>query len=234
MSDSDPLPRRKNSAVLLEMLELPGKTVLDVGCGAGHLSRLMSRQGARVLGLEVSDRQLARAAQYQTVGAERYLRAPAEALPVAEASQDIVVFFNSLHHVAPTAMESALAEAARVLRPGGRLYVCEPLAEGACFELNRAIDDETEVRALARRALDRLGPPDWRMLSRRQYVHSVRYRDFDTYRVDMIGVDAEREALFKRLGTAQEAAFGRLGRPDPEDGQVHFDQPMEVHLFARA
>ncbi|SDH23530.1 class I SAM-dependent methyltransferase [Roseospirillum parvum] len=233
MSADAPLPRRKNSDVLHEMLDLDGAQVLDVGCGAGHLSRLMSRHGARVIGLEVSDRQLERAAQYDTVGTETYLKAPAEALPVDAASQDVVVFFNSLHHVAPKAMDAALAEAARALRPDGRLFVCEPMAEGACYELNRPIDDEAEVRALARQALDRLGAPSWRLLSRRQYLHSVRYKDYPTYRTDMTGIDAGRAATFERLGSDQETAFQRLGRVDPEDGSHHFDQPMEVHLFAR-
>ncbi len=40
---------RNNSDILLELLDLPGKRVLDVGCGEGGLVRLMTCGGAKVM-----------------------------------------------------------------------------------------------------------------------------------------------------------------------------------------
>src|SRR3546814_3979690 len=56
-------------------------------------------------------------------------------------------------HVPAERQGAALAEAVRVLRRGGLLYVQEPLAEGSYFELMRPIEDETELRARAYDAL---------------------------------------------------------------------------------
>ena len=46
-----------------------------------------------------------------------------------------------------------------MIRPGGAVYVAEPLAEGNFFELTRMVDDETEVRAAAQAALAKASAP---------------------------------------------------------------------------
>src|SRR3954447_23970558 len=91
----------------------------------------------------------------ERVGGERSLEGGAQALPLEDASADVVVFANSLHHVPGDLLDAALGEAARVLRPGGLLYLPEPVAEGPYFELVRAVDDETAVRAAAHAAIGR-------------------------------------------------------------------------------
>lgn len=55
------LPRRKHREVIEELLALDGARVADIGCGDGALTRLMTRLGARVTGVEPSADQLARA-----------------------------------------------------------------------------------------------------------------------------------------------------------------------------
>ena len=53
----------------------------------------------------------------------------ADALPMPDQSADLVLFVFSLHHVPGRQAQWAMAEARRVLRPSGRLYVAEPLAK---------------------------------------------------------------------------------------------------------
>jgi SAM-dependent methyltransferase len=92
----------------------PGSFVLDVGCGIGHQLQQLLDRGCRGLGTEVDDGCLARA---RALG-RPVVRAPAEALPLKAESVDGVVF----RAVLPFTDEAqALAEIARVLRPGGRL-----------------------------------------------------------------------------------------------------------------
>ena len=82
---------------------------------------------------------------------------PAESLPVADGSVDGVFFFRSLHHVPVEHMDTALAEAMRVLKPGtGFLCVIEPAVTGTYFKVMRPFHDETLVRAHAQAALGRL------------------------------------------------------------------------------
>ncbi len=53
------LARRKHREVIEELLELDGARVADIGCGDGALTRLMTRLGARVTGIDPSEGQLA-------------------------------------------------------------------------------------------------------------------------------------------------------------------------------
>ena len=114
----------------LEMLERfaqpSGKDVVDIGCGGGALVRELTGWGARVTGVEISVGQLANAVARDPDGNARYLIGRAEQLPLEDASVDVALFMRSLHHVPIPELTHALAEARRVLRPDGIVYVSEP------------------------------------------------------------------------------------------------------------
>ena len=142
-------------AVLERLVEPGGKDVVDIGCGGGALVRAMAARGARVTGVEISEEQLASAICADDESGARYLVGRAQQLPLEDASVDAAVFMRTLHHVPPHELDAALREARRVLRPGGVVYVAEPLAEGEFFELTSLVEDEREVRAAAQHALAR-------------------------------------------------------------------------------
>jgi SAM-dependent methyltransferase len=94
--------------------------VLDVGPGEGQVSRAVAtRFGWSVLGCDASWRQLTEARRRG--GGPAYVRGLATGLPVEDSSVDAAIACLLLEHVAD--LESAFAELARVLRPGGRLLV---------------------------------------------------------------------------------------------------------------
>lgn len=159
----------------------------------------------------------------------RYVQASAQELPLPDRSFDAVIFFNSLHHVPVGSMDAALAEAVRVLRPGGLLYVQEPLAAGELFELVRAIEDETEVRAQALATLERAVAGPFAEVARREASMAIRIADFETLRKRMTGVDPERAAAIEADAAALRDRFERAGRPS--DSGREFDQPIRVHLL---
>jgi SAM-dependent methyltransferase len=105
-------------AVLDWLLRPEFADVLDVGAGTGALTRLVVAWGARVTAVEPDARM--RATLTDHVPAATTLAGTAERLPVADASQDAVLAHSAWHWTDPAA---AVAEAARVLRPGGRLGV---------------------------------------------------------------------------------------------------------------
>lgn len=130
-----------------------GRTVVDVGCGTGDLVRWFAGQGARVVGLDIPAL-LAQAVAAPRGGAERYVAGVGEAMPLAAASADRVVFAASLHHVAPARMADAIREAARVLRPAGRAVFIEPVKRpGAYTDITHLYEDETVVLRGAAAAL---------------------------------------------------------------------------------
>ena len=226
------VPRRKHGEVIAELLPLKGARVADIGCGDGGLVRLMTRMGARVTGIEPSPGQLARARAVAAAGDEDYLRAGAEDLPLPEAALEGAVFFNSLHHVPVPLQDKALAEAARVIRPEGFLYILEPLAEGPSFRAGRLIDDETEVRARAYEAIQAAAEgPLFRAEREMTYLTAVRYDSFAHFRDHVIAVDERRRPRVEAKEAALRQAFEANG--ELRDGVYHFDQPCRLNLLRR-
>jgi SAM-dependent methyltransferase len=101
--------------------DLEGKLVLDAGCGGGRYSRLAARHGARVVGVDLS----AAVEKAQTLCAGwpdvAIVQGDLLALPLAEASFDVVFSIGVLHH-GPDPRRAFAQVAARV-KPGGRLAV---------------------------------------------------------------------------------------------------------------
>jgi SAM-dependent methyltransferase len=91
--------------------------VLEVGAGTGELWRHLDASAAR---LTLTDFSAAMCERLRAVPGARVERCDATALPFADAAFDVVIANHMLYHVDDPAV--ALAEFARVLRPGGRLY----------------------------------------------------------------------------------------------------------------
>lgn len=99
--------------------QLPARnaSVLSVGCGTGEIERHLSGLRHRVVGLDVSYQMLQSAARH---GLERLVLADARALPFAAASFDVVIFPESIGHLA---LAAVFREAKRVLKERGRLLI---------------------------------------------------------------------------------------------------------------
>jgi SAM-dependent methyltransferase len=217
--------------VLDEILPAGDPVVVDVGCGDGALVRHLARRGARAIGVEVGAEPLRRARAHEPVGGERYEQAGAQALPLDDGVADAVVFANSLHHVPPGLLDTALGEAARVLRAGGLLYIQEPLAEGPYFELLRPVDDETAVRAAAHAAIGRAGRHGLRHEREVRFDNAVVHADFESFRDRVVLADAARAAAFAPIEAELRARFEATAERD--DGGFRFLQPMRVDLLRR-
>ena len=101
--------------------EVAGQDVLELGCGTAYVSAWLAKRGARVTGLDVTPAQLETARRCQRdLGLEfPLIEASAEAVPLPDESVDLVVSeYGASIWCDP---ELWVAEAARLLRPGGRL-----------------------------------------------------------------------------------------------------------------
>lgn len=96
----------------------PG-TALDVGCGEGQFCRMLSKLDIATVGIDPVDAMVEAARSRDPEG--DYQVAFAEHLPFANSSFDLVVSYLSLIDI--DFLDEAVAEMARVLKPGGRLLV---------------------------------------------------------------------------------------------------------------
>jgi SAM-dependent methyltransferase len=113
---ADPEYEEQILPLVTEHLQGAGR-VLDVGCGEGQVARHVTRTvaGSTVVGVDPSVAQLVVARERG--GGPMYARGAADALPLDDGSCDAVVACLVFEHI--TAVDEALAEVARVLRPGG-------------------------------------------------------------------------------------------------------------------
>ncbi len=148
-------------AWLVEALEpRPGDRALDIGAGAGHASLAIAPHVAHVDAIDPTPAMLtvaARLAAEREIANVTLTEATAEALPFPDATFDLAVSRFSIHHWPDP--RAGLREAARVLRPGGRIVLVDLVApEDAQLDgfLNAVeiLRDPTHGRAQR--------PSDWR------------------------------------------------------------------------
>ena len=103
---------------------LPPLEVVDFGCGSGVLTVELARWAKRVTAIDRSEAALAQAAERaQRFDNVRFLNADLSDLPASVKNQDLVIISQSLHHVEDP--RAVLAQALRVLKPGGKAVVLE-------------------------------------------------------------------------------------------------------------
>jgi ubiquinone/menaquinone biosynthesis C-methylase UbiE len=124
--DDAPNATRDLDAVVVRRAELrlTGRDVLELGCGTGKNTAWLATQARHVLAMDFSPGMLAAARRRVAAPNVRFVQHDVRApWPAATGTLDVVVGNLVLEHVRDLA--PICAEAARVLRPGGRLFLCE-------------------------------------------------------------------------------------------------------------
>jgi SAM-dependent methyltransferase len=118
-------------------------TVVDIGCGEGQLARLAAQLGVRrVVGVDPTQAQIGVARERG--GGVQCVRGNAESLPLADASCDAALACLVFEHI--TDHRTAIAEVARVVRPGGRFvfFLNHPLLQcpGSGWIVDHILEEE--------------------------------------------------------------------------------------------
>ena len=125
---------RRFHRACLDLLDLaPGSRVIDLCCGTGDLARAMARElggSGAVFGIDLSLIMLARAEARNRGNSARFEVMDAECTRFLGESFDAVTLVAALHEMPFEARTRVLAEAWRLLKPGGRLLVGEHLVAG--------------------------------------------------------------------------------------------------------
>jgi arsenite methyltransferase len=158
-----------------EWLDIPpGGTALDVGSGPGNVTASLARAAGPeglALGVDISEPMLARAVRAQAGPQVGFLRADAQRLPFRDQTFDAVLSIAMLQLIPKPS--AALAEMARVLRPGARMAVMVPTARragaltrllpdgGAHFFTEDEIGDTLEDLGLVKVRTNSVGTIQW-------------------------------------------------------------------------
>ncbi len=100
--------------------EVKGLRILDLGCGGGLVAIPLLNQGAEVVGCDISGESIA-AATRAANGRGEFLRCDAREIPFSDESFDHVLLMDLVDHIPDYG--KALQEAARVVKPGGKVFV---------------------------------------------------------------------------------------------------------------
>ena len=215
--------------VMDRLVSVSGLRLIDVGCGAGALTRALAERGAEVLGVEPDPIQAEKNRAAEPMTGLSFTEGVAQELSAADASVDGVFFKYSLHHVPADALDTALAEAARVLKPDtGFLYVVEPVMAGSYAELTRPFNDETAVRQLAYEALARCAAPRFAEAREVHYAFPRRYRDFETFLVEKLGLTYKNHQR-ARIDTPEVRAMFEAGKSD--GGGYGFELRLRANFY---
>jgi len=121
------VPGRSWKALAEMLLKLlPPMTIVDIGAGEGSLSMLLAQSAERVIAVDNSEQMVAygRDAAFKAgIRNLEYRLGDLEELPLEDASVDLALFSQSLHHAIHP--QNALKEAHRVLKPGGKLFILD-------------------------------------------------------------------------------------------------------------
>lgn len=219
--------------LLARLVPLERAAVIELGCGSAQLARgLLPRwPGTTVTGLEVDERQHAKNLLAPQPGLG-FVQAGAQSIPFADASFDGALMLKSLHHIPVAEMDRALAEVARVLRPGGWLYVSEPVYAGPFNEVTRLFNDEGTVRAQAQAALDRaLATGAWTQAAEQRFETPVAFASFADFEQRMMHPTFADHDITEALRKQVRDRYGSFARPD---GSVSFTRPMHVRVLRKA
>lgn len=228
----DPGPLQPEPRLFESLMDLDHKDILELGCGTAQLTRLIAEGGTgrRVIALEVDRIQHDKNLAIDDLPNVRFELAGAQAIPLADASVDRVFMFKSLHHVPVASMDDAFAEIARVLRPGGLLYVSEPIYDGDFNDILRLFNDEREVRQAAfaaeRRALER---GQFELRGQHFFRAPMHFDDFADFERRVLGVTHSEFDLSDDIHRQVQARFAEHAGDDGAD----FAQPIRVDLMQR-
>ena len=149
-----------------------GLAVLDAACGEGYGSSLLAATAREVVGIDIAGDAVAHARARYAAPNLRYLQGSCTALPLADASIDLVVSFETIEHL--PAQAEMLAEFRRVLSPSGVLVISSP--NKPVYSGAEPGGNEFHVRELTRNELAQLLDPAFpqqRWYGQRVVAHSA-------------------------------------------------------------
>jgi ubiquinone/menaquinone biosynthesis C-methylase UbiE len=220
------------SEIYNRLLSLDGKHILELGCGSAEITRNIATSGSdrRITALEVDRIAHEKNLQITDLPNVTFVLSGAQDIPLEDESVDVVFMFKSLHHVPLELMQPAMHEIRRVLKPGGLVYISEPVFAGDFNEVLRLFHDEQLVREAAFETVKTAVDEDlFRLVEETFFNSPMRFENFAEFENNTIKATHTEhdldETLYERVKKRFEQHIG-------DDG-AHFLMPIRVDLLQK-
>jgi len=227
------LPIGSDRELIAQYLPLHDTTLLELGCGTAFATRQISKAypGVKIIATEVDLIQHEKNLQISDLPNVSFRYGGAEAIEAEDASIDVVIMLKSLHHVPPGLMDRGFDEIARVLRPGGLVYISEPVYAGRFNEIMRLFHDEKVVREAAFNAIRNAVASGKFELAKEVHCKSLtRFEGFEDFEHRILGATHSDFDIDQELYEKIKAAFiPHIG----SDGIAEFHNPLRVDILRR-
>lgn len=200
----------------------PGRRLADIGGGTGNYALVLKSEGWDPIVVDRSAAMLARAA---AKGLDT-LEGDAQRLPLADASFDAAMMISMLHHVADRG--AALAEARRILRPGGRLVLMGFTGEDA------ATLWIVDYFPSSRPWMEATHPPRAAFLAQLPGARLSTFRFEDMKDASLAALSADPELLAAAAERGQTSYFERMQRDHPGELRAGLVRLREDIVAGRA
>jgi ubiquinone/menaquinone biosynthesis C-methylase UbiE len=220
-------------AFLASLVPLEGANLLELGCGGAEFTRrLLARTGVKaVTALEVDRIQHRLNLESPSDARLTFGYGGAEAIPFDDQTFDGVMMMKSLHHVPVPSMGQAFREMRRVLKPGGWVYISEPLYAGPLNDIIKLFHDEGTVRAAAYEALrDATREGLLEQVSEHRFEMPRHYKGYD----DFVAKHVETTHSQKSYPPEVAAEVRRRLEAHLTPQGADFMSPMRANLLRRA
>ena len=181
----------RESEIYEDALSLNGKHILELGCGKADITRQIASSGQNrtMVAMEVDKLQHDKNMGINNLSNVKFILAGAEKIPENDNTFDVVLLFKSLHHVPLDLMDSALKEVHRVLKPGGVVYISEPIFNGDFNKVLRLFHDEESVRKAAFNAIEKsVNEGTFSLIDQLFFNTSKHFANFEAFENNVIKV----------------------------------------------
>jgi ubiquinone/menaquinone biosynthesis C-methylase UbiE len=214
------------------VLELNGKRILELGCGAAVLTRAIAAAApdSHIDAMEVDVIQHEKNLQITDLPSVSFHLSGAQAIPALDDSYDIVLLFKSLHHVHGDLLDQALHEIRRVLKPDGIAYISEPIYAGDFNALISLFHDEKVARDNAFAAVQRAVSKGTFLLQDQLFFNTpIVFNDFADFENKVIKATHTEHRLDDAIYTLVQKRFAL----NQHSNGAHFTAPMRVDLLVK-
>ncbi|HED16598.1 MAG TPA: class I SAM-dependent methyltransferase [Gammaproteobacteria bacterium] len=214
------------------LLSLDNKHILELGCGNAEITRNIAVSGAnrRVTALEVDEIAHEKNLKIVDLPNVTFALAGAQEIPLGNESADIALMFKSLHHVPLELMDQSMKEIRRVLKPGGMVYISEPIFEGDFNEILRLFHDEKNVRVAAFESTKRsISEGVFDLVEETFFNSPMKFENFSDFETKVLKVTHTRHNLDDAVYRLVKERFEQ----QMSDDGANFLMPVRVDLLQR-